>query len=131
MILSLLYPSLDFRKSKFHQDHIHPAVFFTDANLRKNGILEENWKKWKYAKDLLPNLQLLEGIENIKKGKTPFKEWLNSIDDEGNCIIKDIDKYKVENYIPNEIDQDFSNFQAFFTSRKNILRKEIKRILLK
>ena len=34
MILSLLYPQLRYGQVKFHQDHIHPDSFFTNAKLR-------------------------------------------------------------------------------------------------
>ena len=38
-VLSLLYPTLDFR-NKFHQDHIFPKSFFKKSELKKRGIPE-------------------------------------------------------------------------------------------
>ena len=46
-------------------DHIHPESTFTDAKLLKLGISSDKIIEWKAKKDKLPNLQIMEGIENI------------------------------------------------------------------
>lgn len=130
MVLSLLYPNLKFNSIKFHQDHIHPASLFTDVKLRKYGISEDEWVKWKEIKDQLPNLQLLEGKENESKNKTPFKDWLNGKDGTGEPNVVDIKKFKRDNYIPKDINLEFNDFEAFFDERKNILRDKISKVLL-
>jgi len=78
MVLSLLYPQLKFHQIVFHQDHIHPKSFFTSAKLKNLHISEEKWNSWISMKDMLPNLQLLEGRENQSKNNTPFKKWLET-----------------------------------------------------
>lgn len=125
MVLSLLYPNLRLGQVKFHQDHIHPASLFTDAKLRKYGISQDKWKKWQEMKDMLPNLQLMEGSENESKNKTPFKDWLNntySDETERNNFMKD-------NYIPEGISIEFIDFEMFYEKRKKILEEKIKEVL--
>lgn len=130
MMLSLLYPNLKFGQVKFHQDHIHPASLFTDAKLEKYGITKENWERWQYMRDRLPNLQLMEGRENESKNKTPFKDWLDGRDTDGNPNITDIAKFKKDNYIPADVGLDFDNFEDFYETRKNMIRDELKKMLL-
>jgi uncharacterized protein with ParB-like and HNH nuclease domain len=130
MMLSLLYPNLKFGQVKFHQDHIHPASLFADAKLKKYDIPKEKWKRWQEMKDRLPNLQLMEGKENESKNKTPFKNWLYGKDANENPNVSDIDKFKKDNYIPTSLSLDFKDFEYFYEARKNMLRDEIKKVLL-
>lgn len=124
MILSLLYPNLKYGQVKFHQDHIHPASLFTDSKLEGYGVPHDKIKLWKDLKDKLPNIQIMEGIENISKNKTLFKDWINNKDN-----VKDVLKYKKDNYIDDTISEDIVDFEKFFNARKNILKTEIINIL--
>jgi len=125
MVLSLLYPNLRFGQVKFHQDHIHPASMFTDAKLKKYGIPEENWKKWRDMKDRLPNLQLMEGSENESKNKTPFRQWLDNTYPNNDDRVK----FMKDNYIPNDVSLELKDFERFYEKRKEILRDKIKEVL--
>lgn len=123
-VLSFLYPQLKFNQVNFHQDHIHPDSGFTDAKLRDTGIPEVSWEDWKWKKDRLPNLQLMEGSQNESKNKKPFKEWL----DEGKGIL-DRDKFLLDNYIPKNISLEFSDFNKFYDNRKEKLTRELCKVL--
>lgn len=127
MALSLLYPNLNFAMVKFHQDHIHPASQFTNAELRKADIPEKDWKEWRSKRDRLPNLQLLEGRENKRKSDTPLLTWLNGSSN-GGPNVPDIQKYKQDNYIP-DVDLGFASFEEFYNERKEILRAKLSSIL--
>lgn len=129
MILSLLYPNLKFGQIKFHQDHIHPASLFTDAKLRKYNIPEDKWKNWQEMKDQLPNLQLMEGDENKSKSATLFKEWLEGTDSNNTPYVGDVDKFKIDNYIPENINLGLENFEEFYTERMKILKDKIVNVL--
>ena len=124
MILSLLYPNLKYGQIKFHQDHIHPATLFTNHKLETYNIPIEKRELWKDIKDRLPNLQLMEGSENISKNKTLFKDWVNSVDN-----VKDIVKYKEDNYIDINSSEEFSNFEEFYNKRREILRQKLINLL--
>lgn len=68
-ILQILYPSLNYKTTIFHIDHIYPKSKFNE----KNKKLNKDFYKWG---NYLYNLQLLEGQENsAKKDKDP-EVWL-------------------------------------------------------
>ena len=121
MILSMLYPSLKFGQVKFHQDHIHPFALFKKTEFDKLGLTPEQMTQWIDMRDTLPNLQLLEGLENQSKNKTSLREWLCS--KEG---PKDIAKYKSDNYIDPTSSEDFKEFEAFYSRRSALLIDSIK-----
>jgi hypothetical protein len=129
MVLSLLYPNLRFGQIKFHQDHIHPASLFTDAKLKKYNIPETKWKEWQEMKDQLPNLQLMEGEENKSKNDTLFKEWLEGTDSNNTANVVDMTKFKIDNYIPENINIGLENFEEFYTKRMSLLRTKIENVL--
>ena len=122
-ILSILYPTLDF-KNKFHEDHIFPKTMFTEKKLLKQGVLNSKIEFYLNNYNYLANLQLLEGVPNQEKSKTPFDKWINE-------KYKDKDErlsYMKKNYIP-ECNFEISNFEEFIEKRKKLLRKTIKEIL--
>ena len=130
MALSLLYPNLKLGQVKFHQDHIHPVSLFTDAKLRSYGITGEKSNWWKKVKDQLPNLQIMEGIENESKNKTPFKEWLCGVGPNRKPNVSDIKKFLTDNYIPGDTSLDFKDFEDFFNRRRERLEEKITKMLL-
>jgi hypothetical protein len=123
-VLVLLYPTLDFRNS-FHVDHIYPRSHFTRPLLTKRGITGEDSDFYFDSVNLLPNLQLLEGIPNQEKNDSDFEEWL-----------KDIYKRKParrafmeKNYIPDDLDLGFDNFREVFTQRRAKLAGQLMELL--
>ena len=128
MILSLLYPNLKYGQVKFHQDHIHPASFFTVSKLKKFNLSEEKIKQWQDMKDKLPNLQLLEGRENESKNKTPFIDWINNVNENGDRRVADKIKYKRDNYIDINVDEGIGSFDDFYNKRRDILKDELKNL---
>lgn len=120
LVLSFLYPNLRYNQVKFHQDHIHPDSQFTDSKLEANGIPENKHRIFQELKDKLPNLQLMEGSENIKKRDTPFKDYL---------VSQDVDKFLKDNYIDKNENLEFLEFETFFNNRKARLENELKRLL--
>ncbi|WP_420378796.1 DUF262 domain-containing protein [Gilvibacter sp.] len=127
-VLSLLYPNLRFNQVHFHQDHIHPASKFTESNMKDQGIEEENWPLWQDIKDMIPNLQLMEGRENSSKNAAYFKDWFNGYDGNGRKNIADLVKFCQDNFIPNT-NYDFSNFEEFYNKRKDLMRLELTKVL--
>ena len=89
IILTLLYPSLKLSQVAFHQDHCHPYSSFGSNNLKSIGINESKKIDWQFKRNLLPNLQFLEGTENESKNKTPLIDWIydgNSIEYMPQCV---------------------------------------------
>ncbi|MCQ5365977.1 DUF262 domain-containing protein [Anoxybacillus salavatliensis] len=123
MILSLLYPHLKLGQIKFHQDHVHPYSQFRKNNLKKLGLDERQQNEWIAKRDTIPNLQLLEGVENKSKSNKTFKEWIH---EENN--ISHIEHYKKVHYIP-DVDLDFSNFEQFYNERKKLMKKRFEQVM--
>lgn len=114
IILSLLYPTLKLSQESFHQDHCHPHVSFDDKPISSLGLSEETVREWQYKRNLLPNLQFLEGRENESKNKTPLKDWIA----DGNTI----------KFLPSGVSLELKDFDDFFTERRKLIRGELIRI---
>lgn len=122
-VLSLLYPSLDFR-NKFHVDHIHPRSQFTKRKLRQAGVNDADIDFYLENVDLVPNLQLLEGLQNQEKSDTPFAEWLGRY-----CRTADIkERFMRQHFLPST-DLRFTNFRQFIEKRRIKLKQELCRLL--
>ena len=73
----------------------------------------------------LANLQLLEGLPNLEKSDMDFKDWLMKTfsDDQER---KD---YMKKNYIPDNIDLSFDNFEEFLKERQTLMKREFENVL--
>ena len=114
VFLLLLYPNLKVDKHIFHQDHVHPYALFENKNIKDVISDKDLIIKWQKQRNLLPNLQLLEGKENEEKNKTPLAKWV----EEGN----DFD------YRPENISLDIKDFDTFFAERRKLIKAELARI---
>lgn len=114
IILSLLYPELKLSQVSFHQDHCHPFVSFETRQLRLMGLSDEKVVSWQEKRNLLPNLQFLEGSENESKNKTPLKEWI----EHGHTI----------KFLPSGVSLEQKDFDEFFQARKKLIKEELMRI---
>jgi uncharacterized protein with ParB-like and HNH nuclease domain len=123
-VLSLLYPTLDFR-NRFHQDHIFPKSFFKKSELRKKGIPEDKIEFYLESYNYLGNLQLLEGLPNEEKSNMDFKIWLEKTypcEDERR-------EYMKKHLIPQDIDLTLGNFEQFLKERNKLILKKLKETL--
>lgn len=114
ILLSLLYPALKLSQVTFHQDHCHPYVGFESKNIASLGLTPEKEEEWRKKRNLLPNLQFLQGAENESKNKTPLKDWVN----QGNNF----------EYHPENISLELKDFDAFFTARRALIKAELIKI---
>jgi hypothetical protein len=119
MVLSLLYPQLNYGQVKFHQDHIHPWSQFSYSNLKKLQLSTEEMDQWQEDRDRLPNLQLMEGGENESKNAQPLQAWVDR-----NPAARET--YMSSNFVPSGASLDFKDFRALFDARKKLLRERIK-----
>lgn len=118
LLLSTLYPDLKLDQVSFHQDHMHPHSKFKPSILKEVGIEGETIKQWQDMRDQVPNLQLLEGRENTVKQATDLSMWVNNKAD-------DATYYRKRNYILDEQSLELEDFEEFFASRKQLLRKKL------
>ena len=120
-VLQLLYPNLDYRNN-FHIDHIYPKSKFNEKYLKKQNIDVNDLCNPNY----LANLQLLEGSQNLEKSNKEFKDWL----EEQDFSEEERKDYFKKNYIPENIELTFRNYNEFFEEREKLLLKQLKKILL-
>jgi len=115
--LSILYPNLDYKNNDFHKDHIHPAASYnnlTDYLKEKYG-----WRTY----NSIYNLQMLDANENMSKNDKSLKEWVDA-------QTKNIDKDKfLENHLIPNVELELDNFEEYFEKRKELLIKELKKVL--
>lgn len=108
ILLSFLYPHLDYSGTDYHIDHIHSV-----AECERHGIE-------KMAYNSLPNLQMLNATENKSKNDTPLRDW---IDKQNNRTA-----FLNLHLLP---DTDFSieRFEDFIRQRREMLRQQLKAML--
>lgn len=114
VILSLLYPELKLNQVSFHQDHCHPYASFDTKRLKDLGITEDKITEWQFKRNLLPNLQFLEGSENESKNKTPLGTWIQ----EGHTI----------KFMPNGVSLEQKDFDTFFSERRKLIKSELLKV---
>ena len=76
------------------------------------GLNDDRIKEWQFKRNLLPNLQFLEGTENESKNKTPLKTW---VEDDGNDF----------EYHPQGVSLELNDFDTFFEERRKLIKKEL------
>ena len=117
-LLSLVFRHLDLRQH-FHIDHIFPKSRFTPAKLRDAGFSDADADQLRDFADRLPNLQLLEGHENVQKRATLPAEWLETFDDEERR--RAYQTTHLLNDLPTRID----DFGTFCEARRERLKERI------
>lgn len=122
-VLSLLYPNLKYKEVQFHQDHIHPASKFTADTFNNMSLSDEEQDEWMKMRDMIPNLQLMEGRQNESKNAEDFETWL------GKKEPSEQQHFKITNYIPENESLEFRNFKTFFEKRKTKLGEALRKVL--
>ena len=126
LVLSLLYPNLDYR-NQFHQDHIHPKSFFkSKRKLTSQGIPSEKQDFYVDNHNYLANLQLLEGIPNQEKSNIEFQKWINKTYEDKEARSD----FMRKNYIPVDMDLSFGNFEEFLEARKDLIKQKLIKLLI-
>ena len=108
-LLTLLYPSHNYRDVNFHEDHIYPYSKLNNEHKRNNG-------------DFISNIQLLEGGDNCSKNDREPKFWMEEY-----CSKRslDLNDYKNKNFIPLSVDLTFDNFSHFISARKELIKTKL------
>ena len=122
MLLTLLYPNLNYSITNFHQDHMHPHSSFEGEEINDlvlpdgSKIDDKKISEWKHKRNTLANLQLLDGRANEKKNAMPLKEWLQNNNNKAK-------------YLPENISYELSNFEEFIERRKELMSAALKAVL--
>ena len=129
ILLSIVYPHFKFGQMKLHQDHIHPHSGFKIDVLTSYGLNEDQIKMWLNKRDMLPNLQLMEGSENQSKNDATFKDWLNSEFPINHDAGKKRVAFLERNYIDVSWSLELQDFDIFFNERKLKLKSVLMDVL--
>jgi len=119
LVLAMLYPYQRFNQVVFHQDHIHPSSVFKNPAYREMELTTEQIANYNAWRDMVPNLQLLEGNENQVKNATPFNEWVSLMAPDERA------RFLANNYIDPLWNREFGSFEEFFISRRRILKQRL------
>lgn len=114
-VMALIYSHLDFGNQVYHLDHLHPAAYF--VNLKQSEELsDEDYIFYKDAEnwDTIPNLQMLNGIQNQSKNAKLLEEWIHE------------NKVDLSNQlIPNDVSLDVKDLKVFLAKRKELLKDRL------
>ena len=121
-LLSLAFPHLDLRQH-FHIDHVCPKSRFTPAKLGASGFDTAQAERLRDSADRLPNLQLLEGHENLHKRATWPTEWLQTFDSD------DVRTNYVTTHLLDEVADGIEGFETFYEARRQRLKSRITGLL--
>lgn len=127
-VLATLFPHVDTRNG-FHIDHVFPASHLqknTLSNLKNHAgsplLTEAAVADLMSRRDRLPNLELLQGLENIGKSDQAPDQWLahNYPSDVGRSAFID------RNALPPALPHSATDFIAFYDARRELLEALIR-----
>jgi hypothetical protein len=122
-VLAILFPHVNTRHVH-HVDHVFPQSLLTKQKLKKAGFDPDAVDRLVSLCDKLPNLQLLEGLENVAKSDTLPAAWVAKAypDTAARAAFLDL------NAIPSLADS-VNDFEAAFAERRAALARRVKSIL--
>lgn len=119
VVLAVLFPHVNTRNIH-HVDHVFPQSLLSRQKLKEVGITGDLAGEYQTLRDQLPNLQFLEGPENIAKSDTPPLTWAASTFTTADAL----NAYLHRNEIPS-LPADVEGFVAFFAERRAALAVRI------
>lgn len=122
-MLALLFPFVDTR-NHFHIDHVFPRSLFTKQKLKKAGVSDEDADAFKEMVEDLPNLQLLEGTENIEKLASMPADWIEKAYPATAARAN-----YCGNHLLGEIPGAVTRFREFYEARREAMRARIQAML--
>lgn len=117
LILSLLYPHLDYFNQDTHKDHLHNAAFFRKLDAKSTIIQQEDIAFYKDVNNWnsILNLQMLNSSLNTSKNDQSLIDWVNKNNIDLNTHL-----------IPNNVSLDVKGFKEFIQARKKLLAEKFK-----
>jgi len=118
-LLSLLFPFVDVTNHHFHVDHVFPKSRFSKPKLKKAEVPKDEWEEFKEMANGLPNLQLLEGAENIEKQAEMPAKWMDDMmNDTKRTNYCDI-------HVLGDVPESMLEFRTFYDARQAALRQKV------
>ena len=120
-VLAMVFPHVNTRNIH-HVDHIVPRTRLSRGSLRAAGVDGEQLEEILTLRDGLPNLELLEGSENVAKNAKMPLTWAREVYASREAYSAYLDR----NALPNLID-DPAEYLTFYAARRSLLRTRIRR----
>jgi hypothetical protein len=122
-LLTLLYPFVDVTNHHFHIDHVFPYSRFSRPKLKKAGVPDDDVDDFKEMANCLPNLQLLEGAENVEKQASLPADWM------AENLTKAARTNYCDNHLLGTVPKEITDFRKFYEARRTLLRAKIVKLL--
>ena len=122
-LLTMLFPFVDTR-NQFHIDHVFPTAIFHARRLKQLGLSQEQIEELQDRKDRLPNLQLLQGADNIAKSDQMPAEWILSTYQK----TEERQDY-ISRHLLDGVMVDLTGFHGFYDKRRENLLAKISEVL--
>ncbi|SCQ71591.1 PF03235 family protein [Propionibacterium freudenreichii] len=123
-LLALMFDHVNTR-NQHHVDHVYPTAQLKPGVLRDAGVGPDERALIVDRKDRLPNLELLEGLENISKSAKFPAEWVaEAMPDESSRTA-----YIRRNLLPPTLPATLADFDAFYQARRDLLRARLRELL--
>jgi hypothetical protein len=121
-VLAILFPHVNTR-NVHHVDHVFPQALLHANRLKAANFTSDQITDLQDKRDRLPNLQLLEGPENIAKSATDPLSWLvSNYSEEGRGAH--LERHALP-WLPSSVDQ----FEEFYEARRKALADRIRKML--
>lgn len=120
--LAMLFPHVDTRNIH-HVDHVVSRSRLSLPALRRAGLSDDQAESVSSRRDLLPNLQLLEGPENVAKKDDDPLEWARATYPDGS-----FEAYLDRNSLPG-LPHDPAELDEWFDRRRDLLRSRFTTML--
>ncbi|TWU09955.1 DUF262 domain-containing protein [Allorhodopirellula heiligendammensis] len=119
-LLTLLFPFVDVTNHHFHIDHVFPKSRFTKTRFKYVRLPEEEWDELKEMGNSLPNLQLLDGPENLEKKAVTPANWMET------AFTDDTDRsHYCKIHVLGTVPPTLREFREFYDVRAAALRHKI------
>lgn len=120
--LAILFPHVNTR-NVHHVDHVYPRALLARPRLKKAGLTDHEIELIQQRTNMLANLELLEGPENIGKSDVDPATWLRS-----RYSPEHVGTHMELHKLPT-LPVDVRDFNDFFEQRSKLLRDHIKDVL--
>lgn len=123
-LLALVFDHVNTRNNH-HVDHVYPTAQLKPGPLRDAGIPADRWDSIIDRKDRLPNLELIEGKENISKSAKLPANWVDEVMPEAATRSA----YLGRNLLPLSLPSMPAEFDEFYETRRSLLRERLRDLL--
>jgi hypothetical protein len=123
-VLAAAYPALN-TQFKFHLDHIFPKSSFSRRKLKALELSYDDIEVYQSTFNLLPNLQLMEGVVNQSKQDTPFDDWSRPMRERPSDWLQ----YRVQHLIPDMPSYGLDSFKSFVEQRRLLMAEKLRQEL--